>query len=337
MTFTSDQYAQIAQRYDSAAADRLVPSDKREEFAKQAEWFRYLAAREAEELPKDTLDKKSSKPPSGSQKRLLTTLWLIGAGIYLIGTILFTNAIGLFNDRDRSSQVTEAIRPANPPVQSSGAADASKTGVSNLNVMTASERRHAISPEQPPYEAPELIQPSDITPAATKPLETGSASAAILPEMLRVAKTATIRNGPSSASKVIGTASPGAELQVRGRENDWIQFVDPSSGNSGWIQANSIEGASVTEQNGATSASTEIAPQVGEPKKKLVKERVKKKQSPADVVSSGKAVPKTARGYAGLPDDEAFFIDKGKRRTGIFARRRMLREGLMSRDFVPPR
>jgi hypothetical protein len=337
MTFTSEQYAQIAQRYDSAAGDRLVPNDKREAFAKQAEWFRYLAARETETLPNDILDKDSSKPPSGSHKGLLTTLWLTGAGIYLLGTLLFTNAIGLFNDRDRSSQVSEAIRPAKPPVQSSGAADASKTGVSDLNVMTASERRHAISPEQPPYEAPELIKPSDIASAATKPPEIGSAPPAIIPEMRKVTKTATIRNGPSSTSKVIGTASPGAELQVRGRENGWIQFVDPASGNSGWIQANLIEGASLTQQNGTMSGSTEIAPHASSPKKKLSKERVRGKQSPADVVQSQKAVPKTPKGYAGLPDDEAFFIDRGKRRTGIFARRRMLREGLMSRDFVPPR
>jgi hypothetical protein len=93
----------------------------------------------------------------------------------------------------------------------------------------------------------------------------------------------------------------------------------------------------LTEQNGATAISTEIAPQASPPKKKLVKERVRQKQSPADILAAEKAVPNTRRGYARLPDDEAFFIDKGKRRTGIFARRRMLREGLMSRDFVPPR
>jgi hypothetical protein len=326
MTFTSDQYAQIAQRYDNAAADRLVPNDKREEFGKKAEWFRYLAARETERLPNDFLQ-ESSKPPSGSHKGLLTTLWLAGAGIYLIGTLLFTNAIGLFNDRDRSSRVTEAIRPAKPPVQSSGTADASKAGLSDLNAITASERRHAVSPEQPTYEAPELIKPSDVAP----PAETVAAPPAILPVMLKVAKTATIRNGPSSASKVIGTVRPGAEFQVKGRENGWIQFVDPSSGNSGWIQANLIEG------NGTTSASTEIAPQANAPKKKLVKERVRQKQSPADVLAAEKAVPKAGRGYAGLPDDEALFFENSKRRTGIFARRRMLREGLMSRDFAPPR
>jgi hypothetical protein len=48
MTFTTDQYSQIARGYDKAAADPFVPKDKREEFAKKAEWFHYLSAREKE-------------------------------------------------------------------------------------------------------------------------------------------------------------------------------------------------------------------------------------------------------------------------------------------------
>ena len=57
-----------------------------------------------------------------------------------------------------------------------------------------------------------------------------------------VTAAATIRNGPSASAKKIGTATAGAELKVRAREKDWVQFVDPSSGNTGWISGLSLSG-----------------------------------------------------------------------------------------------
>jgi hypothetical protein len=47
MSFTADQYSQIAQGYDQAAADPLVTPEKKEEFAKKAKWFHFLAQRES--------------------------------------------------------------------------------------------------------------------------------------------------------------------------------------------------------------------------------------------------------------------------------------------------
>ena len=50
------------------------------------------------------------------------------------------------------------------------------------------------------------------------------------PEVLEVREAASIRNGPSPTAVVIGTASPGAQLQIKARKNGWIQFVDPYFG-----------------------------------------------------------------------------------------------------------
>jgi hypothetical protein len=44
--FKPDQYAQIAKSYADAAADPFVSEGKRQEFAKRADWFHYLATRE---------------------------------------------------------------------------------------------------------------------------------------------------------------------------------------------------------------------------------------------------------------------------------------------------
>lgn len=214
--FTPDQYSQIAKSYDSAASDPFVPDDKRQEFAKRAKWFHYLAAREKGTIANADCGQGSSRPPANAFAPYLTTLWVIGAALYLIGTLLFTNAIGLFGD-DSSSQVSELTPPVERDLQITSLEEKAKASV------PAVERPHAISPDQLPYEAPELTLPQ----AAEHelPLTTEQSSAlppTSEPETLKVTEAATIRNGPSTTAKVIGTAAPGAELEVRGRENGWI-------------------------------------------------------------------------------------------------------------------
>lgn len=341
MTFTADQYAQIARRYDSAASDPFVPADKREEFAKQAEWFHYLSTREKSKPAHAASEKVFSERPRGFSRAVLTTLWLTGAATYLIGTLLFTNAVGLFGDRDGSSQVAKTTLPVERSFQPASIDERATAGGSDSNVMAVvGERRHAVSPDQPPYESPQLIEPlpeadqNEVASPVDKPAQNLSASSASAsePEKLKVIKAATIRNGPSSRSKVIGTATPGAELQVKGRENGWIEFVDPSSGNRGWIEANLVAGTLPIVAN-----DTMGIPPDGDSKRHFPKKKKTARQKPANVARPPeKVLPKPERGYAGLPEDEAFLIERGARRMGILARRRMLRQGLMSPGFTPP-
>jgi hypothetical protein len=134
--------------------------------------------------------------------------------------------------------------------------------------------------------------------------------------MLIVTSAATIRNGPSSAAKKIGTASAGAELHVKAREKDWVQFIDPSSGNTGWIQSSLLAAASAKGVDGLAvpKAANKVA---------------KKTPSPPPGISQRR------RSYADLPSDEEFFPPR-KRGPVLLNRRRMLREGLLSPDFLPP-
>lgn len=48
MTLTPDQYSEIAEGYARSTIDPSVPPEAKEEFAKKAEWFRFLAERERE-------------------------------------------------------------------------------------------------------------------------------------------------------------------------------------------------------------------------------------------------------------------------------------------------
>src|SRR4029453_10372554 len=120
MSFTADQYCQIAEGYDQAAADPLVTPEKKEEFAKKAKWFHFLAQRESRharplkedvtpQLDGDVIAASDSRPRSMAP--FLTLVWLTGAVLYLFSTLLFTNAVNLFGDEDRKLAVAKASRP----------------------------------------------------------------------------------------------------------------------------------------------------------------------------------------------------------------------------------
>jgi hypothetical protein len=47
MALTAKQHSQLAAVYELAAADFLLPPQKRAEFAEKAEWFRTLAQHDA--------------------------------------------------------------------------------------------------------------------------------------------------------------------------------------------------------------------------------------------------------------------------------------------------
>jgi len=108
MTLTADQYSEIATGYREAAADPSIPPGKRAEFAKKAEWFRFLALAERDKAALDpggttkvirapseavSFVEPSARIPRRSLKRLLAMLWVAGAAIYLVCTLLFTNTL----------------------------------------------------------------------------------------------------------------------------------------------------------------------------------------------------------------------------------------------------
>jgi hypothetical protein len=227
-------------------------------------------------------------------------------------------------DNDGSSRVNEVTLPVEPERQTASVEEKTKATVSTA------ERPHAISPDEPSYEAPELMLPATQgeVPAPETVREASPSPETAEPETFQVTKAATIRNGPSAKAK-IGTATPGAQLQVRRHENEWIQFVDPSSGNTGWIQSDLV-----AEATGSTNVRSANSEAQKPPQKRSVKKVVKQKMPS---LKAAQPTPKPERSHADLPDDEDFIQDdRGSRPMGLFARRRMLREGLMSPGFLHP-
>ena len=105
MPLTADQHTTIATGYDKAAADLSIPAVRRDEFARKADWFRHLARLEAKresttQMPDPSMENGPWQARAGAKifgmKPLLTSLWLAGAVLYLISTLLFTNAVNFF-------------------------------------------------------------------------------------------------------------------------------------------------------------------------------------------------------------------------------------------------
>ena len=292
-------------------------------------------------------------------KQVLVSLWLTGAVLFLISTSL--SAVNLFGENDRSKpnndQRSAQPAPSQPAVQHPKPAVVVAPPETQAIPSLAAERSHAISPTvvgAPPEtqalpslaaERPHAIspdQPSSEPPAGYElpghphiALPTPTAEPSKI-ATLRLNSAANIRSGPSLTAPIIGTAAVGAELQVTAYDADWVQFIDPSSGKTGWVHSQSVE-ADTTSKAAAVAATkpTEEAPQVEPPKPKLAKNA--KKRAKGVAVSKRQLPSEAPKAHVALPSDEEFVPPQRRPRVGILERRRMLREGLMSPGFRPPR
>ena len=109
----------------------------------------------------------------------------------------------------------------------------------------AQQSTHAISPDEAPQQTEDTEalpsqqnEPANITepqPQPAKDLGNEQDFDPQLGQQLRVTSQTSIRNGPSSSAELLGTARMGAKLRVKSRDSGWVQFVDPSANQSGWI------------------------------------------------------------------------------------------------------
>ena len=173
---------------------------------------------------------------------------------------------------------------------------------------------------------PALSSSGTASEPAQKAEAASEASTAAPAERFVVRSVANIRNGPSSKSTLIGTAPAGAELDVAERKGGWVRFIDPATSHTGWIYEGLL----------APVGSQSISPVLKQPSAASVNTaaRPKASRNPTRTVSSGvkqrAGNQPYALGYAPNPSAEEFGANK--RRFGFFARRRMVREGLLGPD-----
>jgi uncharacterized protein YraI len=139
--------------------------------------------------------------------------------------------------------------------------------------LAAQNSPHAIVPEQDLTFLPIRLEKEP-------PLANAQATSAIQQaEHIRVTSPASVREGPSTSTAIIGIAQPGAEAQVVSRQADWVQIIDPDSKKTGWVQSSFLESQS---QPGSRA---------------LSKEEVEAALDPSDEVDS--SAPETSKSSVG--------------------------------------
>ena len=170
MTFTADQYSQIAEGYEKAAADPMLASEKRAALVRKVEWFRFLARHEAHRLSGGDRSAPTCPDPEPAFRGawrmapFLTTLCATGAVVYLVGTVLFTNAVNLFGAHELKTPVPELMQSIKSGPKVTSVEGDNKVAQAYPQPTVLPERPHAISPDEPAYESPALTAPPPARP-----------------------------------------------------------------------------------------------------------------------------------------------------------------------------
>lgn len=155
----------------------------------------------------------------GRQTRRYKALWLAGAAIFAISTLILVNTLSPRIRGEFASGVNNQSTSDTAPQHHVS----SRQPGSDPPVLPAAPPRaqsvHAIDPEASPAQSPAPSHPG------------------IRDQLLTLTSAASIRNAPSASAHIIGTVYAGAEVRVASRNSGWVQIVDPSSGRAGWIDS----------------------------------------------------------------------------------------------------
>lgn len=155
----------------------------------------------------------------GRQTRPYKALWLTGAAIFAISTLILVNTLSPRIGGEFASGVNNQSTSDTAPQHHLS----SRQPGSDPPVLPAAPPRaqsiHAIDPEASPAQSPDPSHPG------------------IGDQPLKLTSAASIRNAPSASAHIIGTVYAGAEIRIASRNSGWVQIVDPSSGRAGWIDS----------------------------------------------------------------------------------------------------
>jgi hypothetical protein len=84
-------------------------------------------------------------------------------------------------------------------------------------------------------------------------------------ELAKVNTKASIQQGPSAATPIIGIAHPGAEAQIIARESEWVQIIDPASKKTGWVHFKFLEPQTETRSTPPVEAALDPADEAAVP------------------------------------------------------------------------
>lgn len=78
-------------------------------------------------------------------------------------------------------------------------------------------------------------------------------------ELAKLNTRASIQQGPSAATPIIGIAHAGAEAQIIAREGEWVQIIDPDSKKTGWVHSHFLAPQTETKSTPPVEAALDPA------------------------------------------------------------------------------
>ena len=171
----------------------------------------------------------------GSQTRTHQTLWLVGAAVLAISTLIFVDALSPRIGREFASKVNNRSASDTAPQHQllSPGSDPPAFPAAPPRAQSA----HAIDPEQRQVQTSQPLSPATSGQQAATMESSTSAQLKYGDQLLKITSAVSIRNGPSASADIIGIAYAGTVARVASRDSGWTQIVDPSSGRTGWIDS----------------------------------------------------------------------------------------------------
>jgi len=198
----------------------------------------------------------------GSQTRTHQTLWLVGAAVFAISTLILVDSISPRMGGEFASESASDTPPqhhmssrqpgsdlpdlpvAPPRAQSVHAIDpgASATPSSESQLqpnqnpapLSVTSGRQVAAVESSPSAQLKDQRPAtaEVTEAPSHP-ELGD-------QLFKITSAVSIRSSPAASADIIGMAYAGTMARVASRSSGWTQIVDPSSGKTGWIDSTAL-------------------------------------------------------------------------------------------------
>jgi hypothetical protein len=244
-------------------------------------------------------------------KKTVLTLWLAGAAVYAVDTLIVTRPQAPIDNTQVSAQ-PEARRASNlpdQPLRSWGPflpghrpdQDASKP---------APPKPETLPPAQDLADAREGANRYVAKPSLTGSGKTDASSEFRETEWVKVILAAKVHTKPDISSPTLTFYQPGTELQVESRSDGWLGVFNPTSQMRGWIleqYLSSVDGPHPTQ-----SASLSTDDQGPKPIRKTSPKASKSKRSPT--LSS----PNDAVIAQWDPPTRESVRHDGRRRLGLF-------------------
>ena len=192
-------------------------------------------------------------------------LWLAGAAVCLFMTLILANTLGprirgefaLQLNREEASDTVSEHRPQQPENSDLALIPAAPTPASRVHAIdpeasAAPSSDSQVQTSQEPAPPPTLAEGQFSAPNSLQPDEVISRAEDERAGWVTTSLAATVHSGPSVSTPILKYYPVGTELRTIGRQNGWVQIVDPATSQQGWIYEPYLwPGKVPTERQGA--------------------------------------------------------------------------------------